>query len=120
MQDKPLPEWIPLTEQERQFLEKRCTRAVLDRLDHVSREIGRRTRMDQMIGSMGIVEALRSLARKESTSGWTDLYMNGLMGYSAEATVVESLEFRRLFDDDEIGQMEAELRAMNYEPKQPR
>jgi hypothetical protein len=75
--------------------------------------------MEQMISSVGIVEALRSLAKKE-TAGWTDLYMNGLMGYSAEATIVESIEFRALFTDDEIAAMEAELREMRYEPKNPR
>jgi len=115
-----MPEQPSLAPQERQLFEKRCTRAVLDRLGYAARQIGRRTRMEQMISAMGIVDALRSLGSKDTTTGWTDLYVNGLMGYSAEATVVESIDFRRLFTSDEITAMEAELREMGYEPKQPR
>ena len=77
-------------------LEAKCMRQVLDNLGKVGSQIGQRTRMKQLIAEHGIVATIRSLTDKE-TSGWNDLYLAGLLGLSAEATVVESAEFRRLF-----------------------
>ena len=54
---------------------------------------------------------------KDETSGWNDLYLSGLLGCSVEATIVESLEFRQLFDSEEIERMQRELRESGYEPK---
>lgn len=99
-------------------LETRCTRSVLENLAKVGRKIGQRTRMKQLIAEHGIVDTVRSLADKE-TSGWNDLYLAGLIGLSAEATIVEFTDFRSLFTEREITAMEAELRAVDYEPKPP-
>ncbi len=51
----------------------------------------------------------------QQTSGWNDLYANDLLGLSVEATVVESSEFRSLFEPDEIAK--ADLRKCGFEPK---
>lgn len=107
-----------MTEEERKKIEARCQRRVMENLIKVGKKIGPRTRMVQIISQHGVVEGLRSMT-KDETSGWNDLYLNGLLGYSVEATVVESLEFRLLFESAEILKMERELRDSGYEPKVP-
>lgn len=107
-----------MNEERRKALEARCQRKVMERLIAVSKQIGPRTRMMQIVSERGVVAGLRSM-KNDDTSGWNDLYLGGLLGYSVEATVVESLEFRTLFEPDEIARMEAELREADYEPKRP-
>lgn len=107
-----------MTDDERIKLESRCQRKVMERLIEVGKQIGPRTRMMQVIAERGVVAGLRTMTHEE-TSGWNDLYLAGLLAYSVEATVVESVEFRQLFHHDEISKMEAELQESGYEPKPP-
>jgi hypothetical protein len=111
-------ESMHLTPDERKALEAKCQRKVMERLIAVGKQIGPRTRMMQVIAERGVVDGLRTMTHEE-TSGWNDLYLSGLLGYSVEATIVESLEFRRLFDAEEVTKMEADLRASGYDPKTP-
>ena len=67
----------------------------------------------------GIVDAWRAL-RSETTSGFADLWLCGLLARSVDATIVESAEFRQLFTTVWVAEMEASLRALGYEPKVPR
>lgn len=97
-------------------LEKKCRRKVMQNLLTIGRKIGPRTRMIQIILDRGVVEGLRCM-QDQQTSGWNDLYAHDLLGLSVEATVVESSEFRSLFEPDEIAKMEADLRKCGYQPK---
>lgn len=107
-----------MTDEERRLIEVRCQRAVMENLISVGKQIGPRVRMMQIIADRGVVQGLREMTHEE-TSGWNDLYLAGLLGYSVEATVVESNDFRRLFEVDEIAKMEADLLAAGYTPKAP-
>lgn len=107
-----------MTEDEQRVVEARCQRAVMENLIAVGKQIGPRTRMMQIIANRGVVQGLREMTHEE-TSGWNDLYFAGLLGYSVEATVVESIEFRKLFKPNEIQKMEADLLAAGYTPKAP-
>ena len=104
-----------MTDDKKKVLEARCQRQIIENLRKVGKEIGPRTRMIQIIAEHGVVEGLRSL-KNEETSGWNDLYLAGLLGYSAEATVVQSSDFRQLFETDELLKMEVDLRASGYKP----
>ncbi|HET6276015.1 MAG TPA: hypothetical protein VFE16_08825 [Candidatus Cybelea sp.] len=105
-----------MTSDERRDLEAKCQRRVMENLTTIGKQIGPRTRMMQIISSLGVVDGLRSM-RNEETSGWNDLYLAGLLGYSVEATIVESLAFRQLFEPEEIRKMESELRDSGYKPR---
>jgi hypothetical protein len=107
-----------MTEEQRVELEAKCQRRVVENLHKIGLKIGPRTRMLQIILENGVVAGLRGM-RNEDTSGWNDLYVSGLLGLSVEATIVESASFRKLFELQEIGKMEEELRASGYEPKPP-
>ena len=102
----------------RAVLEARCRRAVVSNLVEIGKQIGPRHRMLQMVSEYGVVETLRRLP-DEWTSGWTDLYNAHLLGLSAEATIVESTDFRRLFNREDILRMESDLRDAGYNPKSP-
>lgn len=103
---------------ERALLEAQCQRRVIANLIKIGRQIGPRTRMVQLVAERGVVDAVLSLT-KEETSGWNDLYLAGLLSLSLEATIVESIAFRRLFTQAELGTMELELRDSGYDPRPP-
>ena len=100
-------------------LEAQCNRRVLENLEEIGKRIGPRTRMKQVIVERGVVRGLRSM-KNEFTSGWNDLYLVGLLHLSVEATIVESEQFRTLFEPAEIARMEQELRDSGYEPNAPK
>ena len=75
--------------------------------------------MVQIIDRHGVVDGIRRMRHGE-TSGWTDLFLNDLLGFSVEATIVESLEFRTLFHLEEIAEMEDVLKRSGYQPQPPR
>ena len=108
----------PLDPEARKEIERKCYRDVLDNLKQAEKQIGRRSRLRQMIQEYGVVATWRQLAPREST-GWTELYEAGLLKYSMEATIVEKLAFRTLFTIDEITRMESELRVYDYAPRAP-
>jgi hypothetical protein len=107
-----------LSPEERKMLETKCRRRVIENLHEAGRKIGPRTRMIDVIVNRGVVDGLRSM-KNEETSGWNALYAGDCIHLSVEATIVESLEFRRLFTAGEIEQMERDLREVEYEPKPP-
>jgi hypothetical protein len=108
-----------LTTEERRALEARCLQAVMHKLDAAAKQIGPRSRMKQMILDYGVVEGVRQIMTHEDTSGWNDLYLANLLDHSVEATIVESCDFRKLFEPEEISKMEEYLLAAGYTPRPP-
>jgi predicted transcriptional regulator len=107
-----------MTDEERSRIMAKCQRKVMENLIAASKRIGTRSRMIQLVTDLGVVEAVRAMANKE-TSGWNDLYLAGLLEYSVEGTIVESVEFRRLFEEGELEMMESDLRNSGYAPRPP-